>query len=60
MTETIDAYIGTAEDMGQRFIEAWNRAERERPRMNPADVSSFVRCIGSSGSDPLTELAERD
>ena len=28
MTENFHVHIGTAEDMGQRFIEAWNRAER--------------------------------
>ena len=25
---TINVHVGTLEDMGQRFVEAWNRAER--------------------------------
>lgn len=27
MTSTIKAHVGTLEDMGQRFIDAWHRAE---------------------------------
>ena len=25
---TINVHVGTLEDMGQRFVEAWHRAER--------------------------------
>lgn len=27
-TETIQVHIGTSEEMGQRFVDAWKRAER--------------------------------
>ena len=28
MTENLHVHIGTPEDMGQRFVDAWKRAER--------------------------------
>ena len=30
MTKTIQVHIGTPEDMGQRFVEAWQRAEQSQ------------------------------
>ena len=28
MSENVNVHVGTLEDMGQRFIDAWHRAER--------------------------------
>jgi hypothetical protein len=60
VSDTIHVHIGTTEDMGQRFIEAWNRAEHEHPRRNPADISSLVTDIVSPGSETLADFAGRD
>ena len=55
----IQVRVGTAEDMGRRFIDAWHRAERgERVREEHLTFVDFKQLLGTLSDERLRLLKE--
>lgn len=55
----IQVHVGTAENMGRRFTDAWNRAERgERVREEHLTFVDFKQLLGTLSDERLRLLRE--
>jgi len=55
----IQVHVGTAEDMGRRFIDAWHRAEGgERVREEHLTFVDFKQLLGTLSDERLRLLKE--
>ncbi|HKT74557.1 MAG TPA: hypothetical protein VJQ47_16835 [Steroidobacteraceae bacterium] len=55
----IQVHVGTAEDMGRRFVDAWRRTERgERVREEHLTFVDFKQLLGTLSDERLRLLKE--